>query len=130
MNDTDLKRLARKRTRLRKHGTLFPFCCLCGEHHWAVRYELHHVGERRYDPRTIRLCKTCHDKVTDMQKDFPPIPTNTEPRLAKLIALTRGRIIIATMMLELDQELHGWLTGAPILPPPPKPNAGGDHHAR
>lgn len=122
MDDIQWRRLGRKRERLRKHGTLFPFCVVCGEHHWAVRYDLHHFAERKYDPRVIRLCHSCHDKVTDMLKDFPPIPSDTEPHRAKLIAVTRGRMVLARLMLDTDRELHDLLTGAPLLPVPPEPD--------
>lgn len=117
MDDNDWRRLARKHSRARKNGTINPFCCVCGEHHWAVRYDLHHFAERKYDDRTIRLCRTCHEKVTDMQKDYPPISPDTNPRLARFIAMIRGRIIMNRLSLEVDEELHAWLIGPPDLPP-------------
>lgn len=128
MEDVELRTLARKHNRLRKHGTRFPFCCLCGEHHWVVRYELHHFGERHYDPRTIRLCKSCHDKVSDMQKDYPPIPTGVDRRLAKAITLVRGRIIIGRLSLEIDEELHATLSGEPLMATPPAPGVEARDH--
>ena len=117
MDDIEWRRLARKRERLRKHGTLNPFCIVCGEHHWAVRYELHHFARRKIDPRVIRLCQTCHDKASDMQKDYPPIPSGTDPQVARLIAIIRGRMIMSQLMLQTDTEIHDWLTGALSLPP-------------
>ncbi|MBO9581447.1 MAG: hypothetical protein J7498_11200 [Sphingobium sp.] len=125
MDDIEWHRLGRKRERLRKHGTDNPFCCVCGEHHWTVRYELHHVALRKYDPRTVRLCQPCHDKVTDMLKDYPPIPPGTDPRRAKMIAMMRGRIVLAKLALQFDEELEAWLTGAPPLPELPSPDRGG-----
>lgn len=116
MDDTEWPRLARKRERLRKQGTLNPFCCVCGEHHWAVRYDLHHVAGRKYDPRVVRLCHSCHDKVSDMQKDYPPVPPGTDLSLARLIQMTRGRMIMMQLILDTDRELHDWLTGAAPLP--------------
>lgn len=126
MNDAEWNRLGRKRERLRKQGTLNPFCCVCGEHQWAVRYELHHIAGRKYDDRVIRLCHSCHDKASDMQKDYPPIPPGTDPSLARLIQMIRGRIIIMQLALDSDQELHDWMTGSIALPPLPKP--GEDNH--
>lgn len=116
MTDIEWRRLARKRSRLEQHGTLAPFCCICGEHDWCVRYDLHHFARRKYDPRVIRLCIICHNRVSDMEKDFPPIPANTEPRLAKMIAKTRGRICIFRLALATDIELEQWLSGTPFLP--------------
>lgn len=126
MDDTEWRRLARMRSRARTNGTANPFCCVCGEHHWAVRFDLHHFAERKYDDRVIRLCRTCHEKVTDMQKDYPPIPRETDARLAKMIAMTRGRIIMTRLWLDTDEELHAWLTGEPFLPPLPGPESAGN----
>jgi hypothetical protein len=119
MDKIDWNRLARKRERLRVHGTDNPFCCACGEHHWAVRFELHHIAGRKYDDRTIRLCLSCHDKASDMQKDYPPIPPGTDPRRAKLIAMTRGRIIMNKLIIDHDEQLEAWLSGTLDLPPLP-----------
>lgn len=116
MNDLEWRRLARKRSRLEQLGTLNPFCLICGEHHWCVRYDLHHFARRQYDPRVIRLCIICHNKVSDMEKEFPPIPATTEPRLAKTIAILRGRICIFRLALATDIEMEQWLSGTPFLP--------------
>jgi hypothetical protein len=126
VDDTELRRLARQHGRARKNGTRNPFCCVCGEHHWTVRYDLHHFAEREYDDRTIRLCRTCHEKVTDMQKDYPPVPSDTDTRLARMIAMTRGRIIMTRLSLAVDEELHAWLTAEPFLPPLPDRERSGD----
>jgi len=116
MDKIDLKRLGRKRERLRTQGTINPFCCACGEHHWAVRYELNHILGHKHDDRVMRLCHSCHDKVSEMQREYPPIPSNVDPVVAKLIAITRGRIINAKLFLEKDEELEALLTGRLQIP--------------
>jgi hypothetical protein len=127
MDEIAWSRLARKRERLRTHGTDNPFCAACGEHHYAVRFELHHIAGRRHDDRVIRLCFSCHDKASDMQKDYPPIPRGTDPCRAKLIAMARGRIIMNRLMLGIDEEIEAWLSGTIALPPlPAKSNENGD----
>lgn len=128
MTDKEWKRLRRKRFRLVQLGTQNPFCCNCGEHDWCVRYDMHHFARRRYDPREIRLCIICHNKVSDMEKEFPPIPATTEPRLAKMIAITRGRICLFRLALTTDEEMEQWLSGSPFLPPLPE-DMGGDGNA-
>jgi hypothetical protein len=126
MTDTEWRYLARKRSRLEQQGTLNPFCCVCGEHDWRVRYDLHHFARRKFDPTVIRLCIICHNRVSDMEKEFPPIPVSTEPRLAKAIAVTRGRIFIFRLALAFDEEHEAWLSGTPFLPALPEPNGGDD----
>jgi hypothetical protein len=120
MDGMDWNRLQRQRERLRKHGTDNPFCCACGEHHWAVRYDLHHIAHRKYDDRTIRLCLSCHDKVSDMQKDYPPIPASFSPERSKLLAMQRGRIILNKLMLDQDEQVERWLSGSIKLPALPE----------
>lgn len=117
MTEQEWNRLKRKRSRLEQLGTDAPFCCVCGERDWRSRYDLHHFARRQYDPRVIRLCILCHNKVSDMEKDFPPIPASTDPRLAKAIAITRGRICLFRLALATDEEMEGWLSGTPFLPP-------------
>lgn len=125
IDDLEWNRLARQRSRARKIGTANPFCRLCGEHHWAVRFDLHHFALRKFDPRTIRLCRNCHEKVHDMLKDFPPIPPGMDARLVRLVHIARGRMALFALALETDRELDAWLTGAVPLPPLPAPEREG-----
>ncbi len=127
MTEKEWKRLSRKRSKLEQLGTGNPFCCNCGEHDWCGRYDMHHFARRKYDPRVIRLCIICHNKVSDMEKDFPPIPANTEPRLAKMIAIIRGRICLLRLALATDEEAEQWLSGTPFLPPLPDVDGGADN---
>ena len=124
MTDKEWTRLRRKRSKLAVIGTLNPFCRNCGEHGWCSRYDMHHFARRKYDDRVIRLCIICHNKVSEMEKDFPPIPANTDPRLARAIATTRGRICIFKLALETDEEMEQWLSGSPFLPPLPDETGG------
>ena len=123
MDSIDLKHLARKRERLRSQGTINPFCCACGERHWGVRYELNHILWRRHDDRVMRLCHSCHDKVSEMQREYPPIPSSVDPVVAKLIALFRGRIIHAKLFMEIDEEFEALLSGRLQLPQTVSPDA-------
>jgi hypothetical protein len=128
IDNIEWSRLARQRSRARKYGAANPFCCLCGERHWAVRFDLHHFALRKFDPRTIRLCRNCHEKVHDMLKDFPPLPPGMDARLARLVLIVRGRMVLFGLALETDRELHDYLTGAVPLPPLPTPESeGGDN---
>lgn len=126
MDKIDFRRLARKRERLRTQGTINPFCCACGEHHWGVRYELNHILWREYDHRVMRLCHSCHDKVSEMQREYPPIPSNVDPVVTRLIALLRGRIIHAKLFMEIDEEFEALLSGRLQLPHVAPADAEGD----
>lgn len=62
-------RLERAHERL---GSNNPRCLHCGED-FAHCLERHHVaGRAMHDDRVI-VCRNCHRKVTELQKDHPPI---------------------------------------------------------
>lgn len=61
------KRRARACERL---GTFDPRCVECGEDHFAC-LEKHHIAGVDADPLTVVMCRNCHRKLSDPQKDHP-----------------------------------------------------------
>ena len=80
MNDTEHNKEVRKQRRLEMLGTNDPRCGMCGEGDWRC-IELHHVAGRARHEATVRLCRNCHRKVSDDQKDHPPHDPNADPLL-------------------------------------------------
>ena len=70
MTDKELAREVRKQRRLEKLGSNNPICGTCGESDYRV-LERHHVAGRKHDPDTVVICRNCHRKVSDDQKDHP-----------------------------------------------------------
>lgn len=70
MTDQELRKEVRRQRRLEQLGTNNPRCGLCGETDDRC-LELHHVAGRRRDECTVAICRNCHRKVTDDQKDHP-----------------------------------------------------------
>lgn len=60
----------RRRQAHERLGTTTPRCGECGEADWRC-LEAHHVAGRRFDEATVILCRNCHRKASDAQKDHP-----------------------------------------------------------
>ena len=70
MNPNEIAKEKRKQDRLEKLGTQSPACSLCGESDDRC-LEAHHIAGRAYDEETCILCRNCHRKASDDQKDHP-----------------------------------------------------------
>lgn len=81
-----------------------PICRLCGKSDQRCRYEQHHIAARfagrRLCDATVLLCIDCHDKASDMQRDFLSI----NPKLNTQIALRINRAVGQAILLELLAE--------------------------
>lgn len=73
----------RKQARLAKLGSNNPICGDCGERDWRC-LEAHHVADYGRDETTVCLCRNCHRKVSDDQKDHPPFDPNADPVLDRI----------------------------------------------
>lgn len=70
MDAMELAREARKQNRLERFGTNIPRCGVCGEADDRC-LEAHHVAGRKHDDATVLVCRNCHRKVSDDQRDYP-----------------------------------------------------------
>ena len=70
MNTIDKDKEIRKQKRLETLGENNPVCITCGENNPHC-LELHHIAGRAYDDDTMPLCRNCHRKLSDDQKDHP-----------------------------------------------------------
>ena len=69
MNELEKRRERREQRRLERLGTDKPIC-LCGETDSRC-FDSHHIAGRAFDPTETPLCKNCHAKASDVQKDHP-----------------------------------------------------------
>lgn len=61
----------REQRRLRRLGTSFPRCGVCGETDSRCM-ERHHLAGQKNDPDTIVIvCRNCHRRLSDEQLDHP-----------------------------------------------------------
>lgn len=73
-NSKDKSKLAaerRKQSALERLGTNDPKCIYCDESDWRC-LELHHIAGKKNDRTTVIVCRNCHRKLSDLQKDHPP----------------------------------------------------------
>lgn len=80
MTDKELALEIRKQRRLEKLRSNSPLCGECGEADWRC-LELHHVADFGCDDGTVILCRNCHRKVSDDQKEHPAFDPAADPML-------------------------------------------------
>jgi hypothetical protein len=68
MNDLELKRERRRQRALERLGTNTPRCTVCG-HDDPLALELHHLAGRAFGDETVPVCRNCHRRLSDYQKD-------------------------------------------------------------
>lgn len=61
---------ARKQRRLERFGTNYPICVICGESDDRC-LELHHIAGQAHGDELAIVCRNCHRKLSDEQKDHP-----------------------------------------------------------
>ncbi len=87
MNQADKRRIAREARQqkaLERLGTTDPRCVECGVTDWRC-LERHHIAGRAYGEETVILCRNCHRKQSDSQKDHAPRVSEDEPPLLERI---------------------------------------------
>lgn len=99
MDDTELARETRKQRRLERLGTNSPRCGTCGESDDRT-LELHHVAGRKDDPATVIICRNCHRKVTDEQKDHPECANPADPMLQAIGLFMLGLADLLRLAIE------------------------------
>jgi hypothetical protein len=66
---------ARKQRRLAELESNHPVCVVCGEDSWEC-LERHHIAGQAYGNVLCNVCRNCHRKLSDQQKDHPKQITN------------------------------------------------------
>ena len=97
-----MARETRKQNRLEKLGTNEPLCGICGEADWRVM-DLHHIADHGRDDLTVCICANDHRRVTDDQKDHPPISAGADPLLDKIGHFLLG---LADMLKLIVERLY------------------------
>src|SRR5690349_8607640 len=66
----DKAKETRKQKRLEALGGNRPVCVICGEGDWRT-LEQHHIAGQAYGDELCNVCRNCHRKLSDDQKDHP-----------------------------------------------------------
>lgn len=75
MDDVSRNKERRRQVQLERLGSNAPYCVICGEDDPAC-LELHHIAGRKYDDELVCVCRNCHRKLSDPQKDHPRARAN------------------------------------------------------
>ena len=103
MTDKEFAREIRKQRRLEKLGSNSPLCGTCGETDDRV-LEWHHVAGRKHDPATAVVCRNCHRKVSDDQKDHPAFDPGANPLLHTIGLFLLGLADLLELAIEKMTE--------------------------
>lgn len=104
MTDNNLARETRKQRRLEILGTNAPRCGICGESDWRCM-ELHHIADHGRDDATVCICRNCHRKVSDDQRDHPPFNPNADTVLDSIGHFLLG---LADMLRIIVERLYAF----------------------
>ena len=115
MDEKYLKKERRRQTRLERLGTNTPRCVVCGEDDPSC-LELHHIG-RKFGDELVIVCRNCHRKLSDAQKDHPR-PEADPPSVNECIAhFLQGLADLFEQLVpqlrNTAKQLVAKLTGAP-----------------
>jgi len=99
MNAIELAREARKQNRLERLGTNTPRCGVCGESDDRC-LEAHHVAGRKHDDATVLVCRNCHRKVSDDQRDHPTLAADADAFLDSVGRFLLGLAELLRLIVE------------------------------
>lgn len=97
MNHSDHE--TRRQRRLRRLGSNNPACGTCGETDDRC-LELHHVADYGRDDAVVRICRNCHRKVSDDQKDHPAFDKSADPTLDRIGHFMLGIADLLSVIVE------------------------------
>jgi hypothetical protein len=79
VNKAEREKERRRQQACERLGTAKPVCVTCGEDNPHC-LERHHIAAQNYDPAVVQICRNCHRKLSDDQRDHgaavdePPSP--------------------------------------------------------
>lgn len=108
MIDPEYDRERRRQARLERLGTNDPQCLFCPETDPSC-LELHHLSGKAFGDDCIIVCRNCHRKLSDKQRDHPPAKTkepNTLERLGRLLLGVADSLELVKVSGQLVQLLR------------------------
>jgi hypothetical protein len=104
----------RMQQRLRALGTQEPRCCLSPETDWRT-LELHHIEGQANGETLAVVCRNCHRKLNDAQRDHPKPETVEDVELSAfanfLLGLADLLALAVEKLREIARELIARATG-------------------
>jgi hypothetical protein len=108
MNELELKRERRKQRALERLGSNDPRCVICGCDD-PLALELHHISGRAFGDEEVPVCRNCHRRLSDFQKDHSlgqaKHPSENEPIRRFLLGLADLFEVLVTRLREFAAKL-------------------------
>jgi hypothetical protein len=110
LSEAEMQRETRRQKAFARLGTDRPICVCCGETDWCCM-ELHHLEGKDCGKTLVCVCRNCHRKLSEAQKDHarsagagkPPLSSESIGRL--LQGLADFLILIAEKLWEYGAYL-------------------------
>lgn len=119
MERNELKGEIRKQRAWERLGSNDPRCVHCGEADWRC-LELHHIAGQAHAEECAIICRNCHRKISDAQKDHPAsVATGEPPYLERVGHFLLGLADLLEMLIEKMREYGLELIEAVATCPPP-----------
>lgn len=99
----ELKREKRRQNALERLGTNKPYCVICGETDWRC-LEKHHIAGRGFDESEVIVCRNCHRKPSDDQKDYPKAATTPPDLFDRVGHFLLGLADLFALLIEKCRE--------------------------
>ncbi len=99
MNDKEI----RKQKRLEILGSNHPVCVICGEDSWEC-LEQHHIAGQHFSDDLCTICRNCHRKLSDDQRDHPKRLENNPSSLETIGHLLIGLADFFALLVERLKE--------------------------
>jgi hypothetical protein len=113
MDEAFRRKECRRQSRLERLGTNTPRCIMCGEDDSRC-LELHHIAGRQFDDDLAIVCRNCHRRLSDAQKDHPK-PQGNEPSFEeRLEHFLRGLADLFELLMKKMREFADALAATTV----------------
>lgn len=103
MDEVELKRERRKQRALERLGSNNPRCVVCGFDD-PLALELHHIAGRSFDEEAVPVCRNCHRRLSDHQKDHSLAQAKAGSELAPISRFLDGLADLFEMLVKRLRE--------------------------
>jgi hypothetical protein len=102
---------ARLEQQYRRLGRRDAICVTCGESN-VFCLELHHIAGRKHHDDLSILCRNCHRKLSDAQRDHPDADVLIQPGDSQIGHYLLGLSDLLALVSERQKIFGEWLLGA------------------
>jgi len=106
--DTEIRRARRCEATIERLGTNKPACVLCGESDPRT-LEKHHLQGQAFGETLLPVCRNCHRKLSDLQKDHPGEITEIPDPLELIAHMLLGLADLFELLVTKFREFAAYL---------------------